>query len=456
MVSHIYLSLSIYLSIYLGNTKGWPVIRLSTACCRDPDAFRGEPLGRHTATLANLHIQKAGGTAQFKNCEQHCLEARRRLDLKALGHDIWSRASGTRCGCEALFDHHWGAAELEAIQSVARAHEVQLELMTVLRDPVARVLSEYSYLLHNRGAMTQDQWDYTDRRGPRESGMFMSPLAHRLVEQSQRSHRFMPLEEFVEMAPGRHPAHNRQTRYVNGFRRAPWRPQGGCCHLTGARFVIDWFSMRTGPAGTRAMIQLMHGLERDANQSQLEESGDGLSAGLPPPLAQNAGAVGCHRLRTVFAAVGVLERANETATLLQRRFGWPPAWMQDAGRKAEPEDEVVECGNTVAPARLWTRPNGRQHSRSEPAQPPLGEQAAPRMAPRAVEDLTRHFNTQADASPHNMTPALRARILKLNEHDMQLYRCAEELLTEELQKPVERRMHHKAKRGEGWGGGGGE
>ena len=281
MVSHIYLSLSIYLSIYLGNTKGWPVIRLSTACCRDPDAFRGEPLGRHTATLANLHIQKAGGTAQFKNCEQHCLEARRRLDLKALGHDIWSRASGTRCGCEALFDHHWGAAELEAIQSVARAHEVQLELMTVLRDPVARVLSEYSYLLHNRGAMTQDQWDYTDRRGPRESGMFMSPLAHRLVEQSQRSHRFMPLEEFVEMAPGRHPAHNRQTRYVNGFRRAPWRPQGGCCHLTGARFVIDWFSMRTGPAGTRAMIQLMHGLERDANQSQLEESGDGLSAGLP-------------------------------------------------------------------------------------------------------------------------------------------------------------------------------
>ena len=173
----------------------------------------------------------------------------------------------------------------------------------------------------------------------------------------------MPLEEFVEMAPGRHPAHNRQTRYVNGFRRAPWRPQGGCCHLTGARFVIDWFSMRTGPAGTRAMIQLMHGLERDANQSQLEESGDGLSAGLPPPLAQNAGAVGCHRLRTVFAAVGVLKRANETATLLQRRFGWPPAWMQDAGRKAEPEDEVVECGNTVAPARLWTRPNGRQQSR---------------------------------------------------------------------------------------------
>ena len=53
-----------------------------------------------------------------------------------------------------------------------------------------------------------------------------------------------------------------------------------------------------------------------------------------------------------------------------------------------------------------------------------------------------------------MTPALRARILKLNEHDMQLYRCAEELLTEELQKPAERRMHHKAKKGEGWGGGG--
>ena len=119
---------------------------------------------RWAGTLANLHIQKAGGTAQFKNCEQHCLEARRRLDLNALGHDVWSRASGTRCGCEALFDHHWGAAELEAIQSVARAHEVQLELMTVLRDPVARVLSEYSYLLHNRGAMTQDQWDYTDRR----------------------------------------------------------------------------------------------------------------------------------------------------------------------------------------------------------------------------------------------------------------------------------------------------
>ena len=71
-----------------------------------------------------------------------------------------------------------------------------------------------------------------------------------------------------------------------------------------------------------------------------------------------------------------------------------------------------------------------------------------------MEDLTRHFNTQADASPHNMTPALRARILKLNEHDMQLYRCAEELLTEELQKPAERRMHHKAKKGEGWGGGG--
>ena len=320
---------------------------------------------RWAGTLANLHIQKAGGTAQFKNCEQHCLEARRRLDLNALGHDVWSRASGTRCGCEALFDHHWGAAELEAIQSVARAHEVQLELMTVLRDPVARVLSEYSYIppAQPRRDDSGPVGLHGSACGPRESGVFMSPLAHRLVEQSQRSHRFMPLEEFVEMAPGRHPAHNRQTRYVNGFRRAPWRPQGGCCHLTGARFVIDWFSMRTGPAGTRAMIQLMHGLERDANQSQLEESGDGLSAGLPPPLAQNAGAVGCHRLRTVFAAVGVLKRANETATLLQRRFGWPPAWMQDAGRRAEPEDEVVEGGNTVARARLWARPNGRQQSR---------------------------------------------------------------------------------------------
>ena len=83
----------------------------------------GHPQKLWAGTLANLHIQKAGGTAQFKNCEQHCLEARRRLDLNALGHDVWSvaQASGTRCGCEALFDHHWGAAELEAIQLVARA-----------------------------------------------------------------------------------------------------------------------------------------------------------------------------------------------------------------------------------------------------------------------------------------------------------------------------------------------
>ena len=77
--------------------------------------------------------------------------------------------------------------------------------MTVLRDPVARVLSEYSYIppAQPRRDDSGPVGLHGSACGPRESGVFMSPFAHRLVEQPQRSHRFMPLEEFVEMAPGR-------------------------------------------------------------------------------------------------------------------------------------------------------------------------------------------------------------------------------------------------------------
>ena len=151
-----------------------------------------------------VNVQQATGISS-----QHCMD-RCALSEQLNGTMSQLFLSNPSCGCFAFFDAdaHWSLHEMLEIRSAARSAGIPLELVTVLRDPVERVASEFRYLQANPAALSQDEWDYMDRRSLKQPKL--SPLGAVL----QRKLPDMNLDEFISAEPNGHPAHNRQVDLV--------------------------------------------------------------------------------------------------------------------------------------------------------------------------------------------------------------------------------------------------
>ena len=99
------------------------------------------PDGR-SGKVGLIHVQKSGGTALYLACARQC-HARRRLmfDLREIGQDPATLSKGKPCGCRPLFDRHWTFEQLAMLQGALNETGVPLHLITMLRDPVERVVS---------------------------------------------------------------------------------------------------------------------------------------------------------------------------------------------------------------------------------------------------------------------------------------------------------------------------
>jgi hypothetical protein len=226
------------------------------------------------------------------------------------------------CGCMPLFMNHWSWHELQAIARALdgdeRAPRLALELITVLRDPVERVISEYQWLRSMEGrrqSISQDHWDYLDAS---TSVFGPGPIANlsaagRCVSRDK----LCSLGQFVEQTPGIHPALNRQVRYVAGFPRMPWAyGSKSCCHKVLAKSMIAHARKLRGAGAEHRVAQLMAAMEREAKAS---------SASTLRVTQQHLDQAIQH-LKTGLLGVGVLERLEETAELFEYQLGWPRNW----------------------------------------------------------------------------------------------------------------------------------
>ena len=310
-----------------------------------------------------LHVQKTGGTTLFLLCEALCprnaTEASSAEWLVAsttrascsfedttcvgsaaasIGQSSAQLARGLPCACK-VFDYHLNFAEIDALGAVA-----PLWPIAVLRDPVARVVSEFAYLTKHPGALLQDQWDYLTSRA----------LAARVRSRN------MTLAEFVR-AP-RNPAHDRQARYLAGFGRGALNGPNKCCLRRAWGHVRKWATevaagaTATDDGGGRAELAALARVDAaiariEANSSNhtLGKSGLALATDDGPP---RVGTAECARalshLRTRVKGIGLLEREDETRELFEYQLGWsasvrPSARTSDAAtRPAVPPELRAE------------------------------------------------------------------------------------------------------------------
>ena len=297
-----------------------------------------------STTVANLHIQKTGGTSLYLNCIHRCNSTLGRRLQGHISQDEQSTAAGLPCGCRAFFDGHWTFPELDVVRQLARRSNIPFDLATILRDPVERVVSEYGFLRSSTfgvGALYQDQWDYIDQRKakqqqhprhPQLDAVTLSPLGARLADRN----RPFSLADFIEAVPGRHPAMDRQTRYLGSGATRRWLTQkpfpDNCCMGSITRSNTVAWARHRGGADFASRV----GSALDT----LASAHDALaSRGAPPSNASKQHALAAQpteadlqraleRLTSEFVAVGVLERAEDTAAAFSARLGWSREWAQ--------------------------------------------------------------------------------------------------------------------------------
>ena len=261
--------------------------------------------------LALLHIQKTGGTSLFISCAVACEEREKNAShfkqhsleelLKHNGHNFVVGKAGEMCGCGDLFDVHYNWFELNAMSMASENRKTPFWTITLLRDPVSRVVSEYNHLMaHPRAAENQDQWDY-DASG--NSGCNMGQLI--------RSKKIKSLSDFLNACPpSTHPAFNRQTRYLAGFRRKIELSENGCClrkKLSGlAVFVRRWVHHSGVDGALGNLLNVMR------NGFQYPRVGpDHLNLALKHLLHDGS-----------ISSFGLTEKMDETMQLFAHQFGW--------------------------------------------------------------------------------------------------------------------------------------
>ena len=141
----------------------------------------------------------------------------------------------------------------------------------------------------------------------------------------------MSLEDFVNAAPGRHPAHNRMVRHLASDAPRAWL--GGaypatCCMGTIARDTTVAWARTAGGDGLAANVSAaLRTLARE--EPVFSDEG-----GLPRSIGEAELRVALRRLADEFVAVGVLERAAESAALFEHTLGWTRAWANRTSRAA--------------------------------------------------------------------------------------------------------------------------
>jgi len=270
-------------------------------------------------TVVHVHIQKAAGTALYLHCVERCAgPSGRRLQGFVAQVGNRSVAANRACGCRSFFDFHWTLYELRPILAAAG---VPTRLSILLREPVARLVSEYHFLTSTRNgpaALHQDQWDYlspppesSSRRQP-----VLSVLARRMLARTNLS-----LSQYVEAA--HNPAHNRMTRYLSALGPGriwvePPYPQRCCLGSGIARDAVLHWAMHQG--GERAAAKIVGVFDRFAAESRAALSAGRSGWGWRRDL--RAAKLNLAR----FDAVGLVERAGDSARVFEAAFGWTRSW----------------------------------------------------------------------------------------------------------------------------------
>ena len=290
--------------------------------------------------LALVHVQKTGGTTLQVACHDACLQS---LNCT---HDLRKsraiRFIDFTCGCGFIVGRaHWSPVELQVAWAAAwpRLEHGPLHVLTLLREPVSRVVSEFDFLRTDEGrtAILQDQWDYTQPNGS------LTPLGARLLDQK------LGLAEFIELEPGTNPALNRQTRYIAGHVHKHWHGRGGCCLDIFAHSLAHWLGRHWGAANAPSRTDLAEATNREQRvlsalrQLAKNTSSSAAAAGARtpagsfslPPLTHAHLDAALSALRGMLL-VGVLEKLDDVAELLQYQIGWDSGWTRRHNRKAQP------------------------------------------------------------------------------------------------------------------------
>ena len=263
--------------------------------------------------IANVHIQKSGGTSLYAACQRRCA-----TDMHCKG------------ACSPFFNAHLTIHELRKLEVTLTSAGIALDLVAIIRDPLARVLSEYAHILHNPRVVYQDQWDYLDARDIQTRGLALTTIAESILSHSHRM-KSMTLTEFIELGPGEHPAHNRMMRYLSGlWRRGAWStgafhhpltPPGPCCLRFVARDLQRWSAALGQPGLARCVSDTLRELQEEAlNVSHaLGASRMGALNG-SQWTGKAAVDVTCSNLERL-AALGLLEFPVASSRLLAKRLG---------------------------------------------------------------------------------------------------------------------------------------
>lgn len=252
--------------------------------------------------VASVHIQKcAGGVATYQ-CSDRCVGIHKHMPREEVFNSIIK--AGWRCNCFARFDSHFGLHEWLRVRAAASAGGVHLALITMLRDPVERVISEFAYLRALPEAMLQDQWDYADEA--------QRPLRDALANGS------LSFVEFVEHPLN--PAHNRQVRALAGRGPPkPWNTSGCCLSQMASGHLRTWAHRVAGGSAAESMGRAVDELRSDAFAASR------LSVAMRLAVRDEHAAVAIAHLEHSIEAFGIVERMEESVALMTRVLGWPNA-----------------------------------------------------------------------------------------------------------------------------------
>lgn len=256
----------------------------------------------------------------YLNCISECRATHARLLGASIGHDQESFEAGAPCGCSPLYNAHLDYGMRYAVSKAAKAGGVDMALTTMLREPVARVISEFEYLASSsHHTLYQDQWDFLDyagRAGLSTFGLEFMRLRNR-SRSTSHTERLGAFVEFINLQPSSaHPTHNRQTRYLAGFPRGKW--SASCCFGHTGQRLIEWAELHGLVAG--AHMEGAVGLLREqaANVSAVAAL-HGIEAW--PALTDASLKVATAHLLGMHA-FGLLERIEESLKLFSERIGW--------------------------------------------------------------------------------------------------------------------------------------